>query len=392
MCADVFSPAGYAAHSRLVLKALLESGYLKEVLALKLLSRPKDKLRVPLPKSEQTFLDQLQVSDIGKPDLVFFLEPCQFYEFGSIPSVGFMHWETSAIRGNDSKGQKMNQVHQLNRCVGIGTSATSCKYAFQDSGVVSPVSVIPGPIFDLVDGKELPVAGVNTKAGKHVPPAKRPFVVGYMAQWTARKNIDTFIRASCIALKGTNSAILLKTYGRGIKEEKAEIIEACRRIKASTGVGDELPVIVITETLSDEEVNGFFRTIDVYFAPSRGEGYSMPCALAASARKPVIAPDWGGPAEFIPREMLIPGCFTLVSGNPIFEPDQFWYEIDHRKAVLALRKMAQMTREERNSVGQEVFAYAMKTAGAKVFADNFVQMLMNAFQSSSARRQRVSSI
>jgi glycosyltransferase involved in cell wall biosynthesis len=83
---------------------------------------------------------------------------------------------------------------------------------------------------------------------------------------------------------------------------------------------DDPRIIWLTDTLTDAEINAFYRLIDVYVSPHYGEGWGLTLSDAMLFGKPVIATGYSGNLEFMnDRNSWLLGC----EETEIREGDQY---------------------------------------------------------------------
>lgn len=342
---DLDTAAGYSAHARMILQAFYKYRDLLEKagIDIRAIMRRKESSVIGFTKEEADIYNSFITKTKEKVDIRIFFEPAHFVEFDpDICTVSWCQWETTKIRNRGINGDpRSDWVSIMNSCDYVLTSGSDARDAFVASGVKTPSSWLSGPIKEDIDMAELPVSGlVVDSKGSLIPRSERPYVIGYMAQWSPRKNIEAFIRDVTIAFShGENVAMLIKTYKGAAFSDDEAIANAIRLVRDSCRVPNPPPIFTITEKLSDNEVERFFNVIDLYYCPSRGEGFNVPAALAVSAQKPVIATGYGGHCDFLNPFSLVPYSFSPCIGMPgAYDSDQFWANIDERKAIHYLQE------------------------------------------------------
>jgi glycosyltransferase involved in cell wall biosynthesis len=385
---DLESAAGYAAHARSMVKAFHLHGLEEQGIKLRVVSRRKEESVVLFNDSDREMYETYLNRNIGDIDVRVFFEPAHFIApTPGIKTVAFVQWETTRIRDYAVNGdESSNWVKVLNKCDLVMTGSPFAMYAFKDSGVSIPVRVITGPVFPCEESLgELNVGGLvkSEKSGNFLDVSSRPVVIGYMAQWTPRKNVEAFIRDVSIAFNGNKNVVgLLKTYSSSKFNDDSQVIKAAKVVRDSCRLSSPPDIFLITEKLTDIEVQKFFNTIDIYFCPSRGEGFNVPAAMAAAAGVPVIAGEYGGHIEFLGNNYLLPGSFSPCLGMSTYDSNQFWYNIDEKAAIDELKKLASLKQrakagdtssfEQWSLRSTEVKERVMRKAGSEIFVENFV--------------------
>ena len=144
---------------------------------------------------------------------------------------------------------------------------------FRDSGVTIPISKIGW--------------GVDEKKFGYIErPDDGTFTFGQCGALSTRKGTDILIKAFLKAFPPFakhNVRLLLKTsynvFTFGVKNE--------RRIE-----------VLMMPMDFDEYLNRFWKKVDCFVFPSRGEGWGLPAMEAMMTGLPTIVTDWGGFREF----------------------------------------------------------------------------------------------
>lgn len=358
---DFRSAAGYSAHARLMMRALDKFNLEASGISLRILDRPKEKNTIALTQDDERIYQKYNYNNSfeGKPDVRLFFEPAQWYFFEEdVKTIGFCQWEATSIRSYAVRGQETtNWVKQLNSCDMVISSCVDALMSYINSGVRTDSRCIPGPYSVSEETDVLPIADltVNAKSGKVIPWEKRPVCVGYMAQWTPRKNVEAFIRDFTIAFEKDEAVAVLKTYGASDFAGGDDIVKAVKLVRDSCRKRTPPPRIVcITEKLTDADVDKFFNMVDIYYAPSRGEGYNMPLVSAIGAGCIPLTTAFGGPKEYLDEEYLIKGSFSPCLGMGTYDSDQYWMNIDEKKAVSMLMGIAHKVRLHKDGFSSEV--------------------------------------
>jgi|SRR5580698_9670990 glycosyltransferase involved in cell wall biosynthesis len=161
------------------------------------------------------------------------------------------------------------------------------------------------------------------------------FVFYSVFDWQYRKNAEGLMEAFLRAFPGNSDAVLLvKTISSALDHAR----NALSIIRRETG--SEARVILLGETLTDEQIDQLHDRGDCYASLHRGEGWGYPLFAAAARGKPVIASAQGGPLDFLdPRfHHLIP-CDEVFVQKPyfLFTPQMRWGEPNLLAAIDAFR-------------------------------------------------------
>lgn len=165
-----------------------------------------------------------------------------------------------------------------------------------------------------------------------IGPAEGTFKFYYIGDLADRKNIDSIIRCFHSEFHPSEPVSMIfkvKKFGHSAEDTKRLLDEKIMNVKASLrlypNLEDYKKDIVIADTISDEDICRIHQSCNCFVAPSHGEAWSIPTFEAAAFGSAVIAPNFGGPIEFINRHCgeLIDGVFqSCVCSDPAF-PELF---------------------------------------------------------------------
>lgn len=341
---DIYSPSGYSAHAREIIRSL------HPLCDLKIVDHKHDRISVDLDPAEVSLFKKLQ-DKTRKPAVRINFETPEFFDpIPGVINLGFTQWETTRIPDTDYKNNERNNwVKQMNRMQGMITSCATAVDSFRNSGVTVPISYFYGPIdVDLHRPglPELPIDDlVYDKNGEFIPREKRPLVVGMVAQWTLRKNIEDFLITMFARFKQNQIHIILKSYGSTMDQHQAKLVEdRVREISNWVKNPDAPRISLITEKLTDSEIAQLYCSMDVYVSTSRGEGFCMPVAQAmASGCIPVVC-GFSAPGEYVTHQdgYVLPYQLKPAVGmtNGWYRSDQDWADVDCIALETAIRSLA----------------------------------------------------
>lgn len=399
---DIDSPSGYSFHARQFVKSLL----LIEEVDLKIEQRKHDSATVPFSPAEEELYRSLTSKEWTKPDILIHFETPEFYEpIEGAYNIGFTMWETTRIPCNNMDGQpRLNWVHQMNRMSEIWTASSDAKLAFEQTGVEVPVSVFNGPVdtdFHRPGLPELPIRDLTvTASGEEIPRKDRPFVIGFMGQWTKRKNIEDWLLWLMSQYKKDEVVGLLKTYGSHLDQEQTRQVHgritlARQQIRSDhEGAG----ITLITNKLTDEQIARWFQTPDMYVSFSRGEGYALPVVQAMASGCIIAHTAYGGPRDYIRgfenpgarNGFLINCCLEPVTGmtyNPWYRADQWWARADLSHATTIVQKVMEMDEEDRQQLRDEARKSAVAQCSVPAIAKAVAERLAELYDEGRVRVQ-----
>ncbi|GAB3126354.1 glycosyltransferase [Novispirillum itersonii] len=138
-----------------------------------------------------------------------------------------------------------------------------------------------------VDPAALPIAEIGPE----------DWVCYSVFEWQERKDPDAMLEAFLTAFPETDDAVLvLKTSGAAAKAAARSLEQARKK------TGSEGRVILCCTGWSDAELAALHERGDCYLSLHRGEGWGYPLFEAACRGKPVVAPHYSGPADFLDSE------------------------------------------------------------------------------------------
>ena len=157
-------------------------------------------------------------------------------------------------------------------------------------------------------------------------------------QWSERKNPYGLIRTYLSEFNDKDDVVLfLKTYvANGTKKDAIWIVDEINYIKNSIikDRGENFPkMIVLTDIMDESQLNSLHKSMDVYLAPVRGEGFGMPILDAVLAGKNIIATNYSAQTDFLNKDihsLLRYQLTTVCDMNwiPWYLSDQYWAEPD----------------------------------------------------------------
>ncbi|MFN2607035.1 MAG: glycosyltransferase [Acidimicrobiales bacterium] len=155
--------------------------------------------------------------------------------------------------------------------------------SFRSSGVHVPVRVMPLGVD--VDYFHPGIVGSR-------PTSRFTFLSVF--EWGERKAPEVLLRAFTDEFKESDDVVLLLSV---FNRDPAVDVE---REIAALDLPDSAPVVVmVNPEFAGYQMGALYRSADCFVLPSRGEGWGMPVLEAMACGLPVIATNWGGPADFL---------------------------------------------------------------------------------------------
>jgi glycosyltransferase involved in cell wall biosynthesis len=157
-----------------------------------------------------------------------------------------------------------------------------------------------------------------------------------------RKNLTGLIHCFFNTYKDKKQApaLILKTSGATYSiTDRMEIESKLTQIREMFG-NSKLPnVYLIHGELTDQEMNAMYNhaKIKAMISFTKAEGFGRPLLEFATTGKPIIAPYYSGPADFLKKEFIceLPGGLTEIHGsarNEFLIKGANWFTVDYNYA------------------------------------------------------------
>jgi len=363
---DMRSPSGYSAHAREFAVALAP------LVDLKLEEHKHDVSSIKLDPGMAQLFKALESKTRPPKVRIEFQTPEFFTPREGCLNIGFTQWETTRIYDSSTvvnplststegaTEERFNWVKQMNRMDMMFTACEMAKQAFKDSGVTVPIHVVQGPINTETYSPdsnltELQIMDVNIdrKTREWIPREERPIIIGCMAQWTIRKNMDALLTAILTRFHRDDVTLLLKTYGSvsGNDKEADKLYEHVRMRRRLIANPDAPRIVLITEKITDEQVAAFYKTVDIYCSTSRGEGFCMPIVQAMSSGVVPVSNGFSAPADYItPGKNGFLVDYTLAPAvgqthTPWYTYKQDWGNVDMNDLINKLKEACKLKKD-----------------------------------------------
>lgn len=253
--------------------------------------------------------------------------------------IGYTVWETDRI--------PRHWQALLNQCHKILVPSHFSREVFLEGGITSPIDVVP-------------------HISVYIQPAASDFLgkidpqccVFYtISDWIARKanelTIQVYLRAftssdNCLLVVKTGKYDLAHTRWKKFFFSTSRLISRLQARHANPS-----KIKLISEVLSDAQIQALHRRGDCYVSLTRSEGWGLGAFDAAAAGKPVIITGYGGQVEYLPDDLayLVKFKMVPVAANAIwrsYTTDQHWAEPDLDDAVRLLQLVKEHPAEARH--------------------------------------------
>jgi glycosyltransferase involved in cell wall biosynthesis len=209
------------------------------------------------------------------------------------------------------------------------------------------------PIKVLFEGVDTTV--YNNKYNNFNLDIKEDFSFLFVGQWLQgdlghdRKDIGMLIKCFSEAFKNqvNQPALILKTSSANFSLIERENFR--NRIKnLVSDIKNPPPIYLLFGELTDKEMNELYNhpKIKTMITLTKGEGFGRPLLEFSMTGKPIMASNWSGHIDFLPKEktILIGGTVNKVhesSVNPYILKDSSWFTVNYDE-VIALMKMVKI--------------------------------------------------
>jgi glycosyltransferase involved in cell wall biosynthesis len=196
----------------------------------------------------------------------------------------------------------------------------------------------------------------NTAKILELQDIKESFCFLFVGHWLQgqvgedRKNITGMLHTFLDTFKNKNNtpALILKTSGATYSVvDKDQMEKNVRQIIKLFPKGTKFPSIYILHgDLTDNEMNSLYNNTKVKAMVSftKGEGFGRPLLEFTTTGKPVIAPHYSGPADFLNKEYIteLPGGLTPIhptAQNDFLIGDAKWFTPDYKYASKVFKEI-----------------------------------------------------
>ena len=205
-----------------------------------------------------------------------------------------------------------SMIEPFEKAGAIITPSNFCKTAFENSGIKTPIKVIPN--------------GISSEF--HVKPLEHDsFNFLYVGGLTFRKGFDILLNAfKNVFSKKDKVNLIVKGMGSYSFYQNQNYVEMLKSLK------DDINIIYTEKDLGLKAMINMYNSCDCLVAPYRGEGFCMPVLEAMSCGLPCIVSD-GATNDYIDENCVKIGTYKkfidnsdFLEGAYISEPFQYILE------------------------------------------------------------------
>jgi glycosyltransferase involved in cell wall biosynthesis len=333
----VATQSGYGHHAREVIKQLIDKR--REEWDIKLLSMPwgHTPFTYPIPLDWQRRFIPLPLN--AQPDIwVQITVPNEFQAVGKY-NIGV----TAGTEGDVCPADWIDKINQMQvTIVPSEFTKTVFETTAKNSGktITTSLQVIPEYFDDKVyDNKNVTVkvAGLD-----EIKESAAFLSVGHWLQGQLgedRKNIGGLVHCFFNTYKNKKDApaLLLKTSGATYSVTDRMDIEARINQVRDLFPNAKLPNIYLLHgDLTNAEMNALYNhpKVKAMISFTKSEGFGRPLLEFATTGKPIIAPHYSGPADFLKKDFIcaLPGGLTPIhqsAQNEFLIAEAKWFTVDY---------------------------------------------------------------
>jgi glycosyltransferase involved in cell wall biosynthesis len=181
-----------------------------------------------------------------------------------------------------------------------------------ESGVTKPVFVVPQAV-DVEKFKK-------PRKSLEELDLKNKFVFYAIGDFSSRKNYISLIKTYLANFDRSEKVVLiLKTFisGQTPKGSLQEITNVINTVKNKLRKGhpSSYPeIILLPEFISNDDILDLHANSHCFVSVEKGAATCLPALDAIGFNNSVIAPNWGGTADFVPSNNLLSGKMEMVFG------------------------------------------------------------------------------
>ena len=359
--APVATRSGYGAHSRDICRALIKlDRYDVKIWNVRWGNTPVNALHTDDP-NDKIIIDRLiPTPDLPKqPELhIHIVVPNEFQPIAKY-NIGI----TAGLEMSVVPPKWLEGMNRMNMNIVPATFVKKvmedCKFDIHDDKTNSKVGELKSekPIEVLFEGADTNIYKKTTEFSKdfldEMKNVEESFNFLYVGHWLQgnlgedRKDTGMLVKVFLETFKNMKKkpGLIMKTSGAGFSVlDREDILSKIEKIKE--GVDGDLPnVYFLHGDLSDAEMNGLYNhpKVKAHVSFTHGEGFGRPLLEASLSGKPVIASNWSGHVDFLPKNLsiLLDGSLSEVKKGAIaddFKVDgQKWFVVNYTQAVAVLK-------------------------------------------------------
>jgi hypothetical protein len=342
--APVATRSGYGAHSRDICRALIKlDKYEVKILSVRWGNCPMNALHEDDPNDKMIIERLLDGPNLPQqPELhIHIVIPNEFQTFGKY-NIGI----TAGLEMTVCPAQWIEGMNRMNMNIVpsnfVKEIMSRCTFEVQDEATNEVKGVLKNeqPIEVLFEGTDTNIYKKTKDFSKEfideMKTVDDTFNFLYVGHWLQgdighdRKDTGMLLKVFLETFKNMKNkpGLIMKTGGAGFSVlDREEILNKINAIKET--VGGKLPNIYFLHgDFTDEEMNELYNhpKVKAHISLTHGEGFGRPLLEATISQKPVIAPNWSGHLDFLPKNLavLLGGSLQNVQRGSV--PDNMYIE------------------------------------------------------------------
>ena len=361
--APVATRSGYGAHSRDICRALIKlDKYDVKILSVRWGSCPMNALHKDDPNDMmiiERLLDDPKLP--SQPELhIHIVIPNEFQQFGKY-NIGV----TAGLEMTACPPEWIEGMNRMNMNIVpsnfVKEIMSSCTFEIRDdnSQEVRGILKSENPIEVLFEGTDTNIykktKEFSTDFVNEMKIVEDTFNFLYVGHWLQgevgkdRKDVGMLVKVFLETFKNMKKkpGLIMKTGGAGFSVlDREDILNKINSIKES--VNGNLPNIYFLHgDFTDEEMNELYNhpKVKTHISLTHGEGFGRPLLEATISGKPVIAPNWSGHLDFLPKNLaiLLGGSLQDVEVGSI--PDNMriegsqWFTVNYQETSVVMKEL-----------------------------------------------------
>ena len=359
--APVATRSGYGAHSRDICRALIKlDKYDVKIWNVRWGNTPMNALHKDDP-NDQILIDRMLSEPQLKtqPDLhVHIVIPNEFQQIGKF-NIGI----TAGLEMTACPSEWLQGMNRMDMNIVPSYFVKECmdniNFDIQNEKTKEKQGVLRNekPLEVLFEGTDTNIFKKTNEFSKELVDemknVKESFNFLYVGHWLQgelgedRKDTGMLVKVFLETFKNQKNkpGLIMKTSGATLSIlDRESILHKINIIRANVK-GDLPNIYLIHGDFTDEEMNEIYNhpKVKAHVTFTHGEGFGRPLLEASISQKPVIAPNWSGHIDFLPKSsaVLLNGGLENVKRGSV--PDNFfvegsqWFTINYQGASMVLK-------------------------------------------------------
>ena len=359
--APVATRSGYGAHSRDICRALIKlDKYEVKILSVRWGNCPMNALHEDDPNDKMIIERLLDGPNLPQqPELhIHIVIPNEFQTFGKY-NIGI----TAGLEMTACPAPWLEGMNRMNMNIVpsnfVKEIMSKCTFEMRDDNTNEMKGMLKNE-----QQIEVLFEGTDTNIYKKTKDFSKEFIDEmktvddtfnflYVGHWLQgdighdRKDTGMLVKVFLETFKNMKNkpGLIMKTGGAGFSVlDREEILNKINAIKET--VGGKLPNIYFLHgDFTDEEMNGLYNhpKVKAHISLTHGEGFGRPLLEATISQKPVIAPNWSGHLDFLPKNLavLLGGSLQNVQRGSV--PDNMyiegsqWFTVNYQETSVVMK-------------------------------------------------------